>query len=144
MYSKVMRLTRSILFIALVSSNLVVWADYVASDVGSPRPVGSCKQGRPPAEKGGTPKPKDCSDCVFSTQYTEVFCESRGQDCDGLQWINESYRWERVKLLYQCPPEMNWYVRCMPWVQSSCCNDGSTGLPPTYCTHTGATRCIDR
>jgi hypothetical protein len=99
------------------------------------------------------PQPLDpegggCEDCTLSDTIVETYCESRGSDCDGLIGFNESYKWTREKYIYQCgtpgQPGYGWYVECSTWVQSNCCDDGSEGLPPTACTHSGAAACSSR
>lgn len=89
-----------------------------------------------------------CDDCTLSDTIVENYCESRGTDCDGLLGWNESYAWTREKYIYQCgqpgQPGYGWYVDCSTWVTNGCCDDGTTGLPPTTCTHSGASACSSR
>ena len=87
-----------------------------------------------------------CLDCTQYAEFEEDYCESRGTDCDGFWWINESYYWERVKRLYECQDgeNTNLYVDCTYWDENGCCNNGSTGVPPTDCSHNGTAACAAR
>lgn len=89
-----------------------------------------------------------CEGCTLSDTIVQVYCESRGTDCDGLFGGDESYKWTREKLIYQCgtpgQPGYGWFIECTTWVQADCCDDGTEGLPPTSCTHQGAAACSTR
>lgn len=100
---------------------------------------------------GGGPKvPLDvgCEDCELSQVIVQFYCQSQGTDCDGFPGINESYEWSREKHLYQCgtpgTPAYGWYIACTYWTQEECCNEGSSALPPTNCSYTGAAKCATR
>jgi len=86
-----------------------------------------------------------CTDCMLSDTIPQTYCESRGTDCDGLfgGW-DESYNWVRSKLIYQCPPNNGFFVKCTPWIRAGCCDDGQEGLPNPACSYPGAGDCATR
>jgi hypothetical protein len=95
-----------------------------------------------------SPLVEGCEGCTLSDTIVQTYCESRGSDCDGLFGINESYLWTREKYIYQCgqpgQPGYGWFVECSTWALDGCCDDGTEGLPPTGCTHSGAAHCSSR
>lgn len=90
----------------------------------------------------------NCNDCVLVDTIPQGYCESRGMDCDGWLGWNESYFWYRDIKIYECgtpgTPGYGFFVDCTYWDQDGCCNNGTTGLPPTNCAYQGAGNCADR
>jgi hypothetical protein len=90
----------------------------------------------------------NCDDCVLVDTIPEGYCESRGTDCDGLFGWNESYYWYREKKIYECgtpgQPGYGFFIECTIWDRDGCCDDGTTGLPPTNCSYQGADLCANR
>jgi hypothetical protein len=90
----------------------------------------------------------NCNDCVLVDTIPEGYCESRGSDCDGLFGWNESYYWYREIKIYECgtpgQPGYGFFIECTIWDRDGCCDDGTTGLPPTNCAYQGADLCANR
>jgi hypothetical protein len=90
----------------------------------------------------------NCNDCTLVDTIPEGYCESRGTDCDGLFGWNESYYWYREKKIYECgtpgTPGYGFFIECTIWDRDGCCNDGTSGLPPTNCSYPGADLCSNR